>query len=373
VGLRFKSNILGSNKSTSFLSRLICIIVMSCLAFSVVSTASTSALATQNPPANAYGIAAGGGLPLLSQAALTSEMEGIKAMGGTWVRFDFNWNQIQTYNGTSYNWAPADRVVAAAQKQGLNVLGIIDYIPSWASRSSCTGASCGPVNPKEFAAFAGEVAARYSSQVSDWEIWNEENDSIFWGPSANVVNYANLLKVTYPAIKLASPTATVIVGGLSPVVTSNKNISPSDFLKGLYANGAGPFFDAVADHPYTYPVSPNALNSSWENMSVGSNSLRSIMIANGDSSKKIWITEFGAPTNGPSRDYFVTQFVQAQMLAQAAMMYKSYNWVGPFFWFTYQDGASQANSNTNSFGLLNYDQSPKPAYAVFNLYAKGYL
>ena len=27
-------------------------------------------------------------------------------------------------------------------------------------------------------------------------------------------------------------------------------------------------------------------------------SIRSIMVANGDSAKKIWITEFGAPTSG---------------------------------------------------------------------------
>ena len=30
-------------------------------------------------------------------------------------------------------------------------------------------------------------------------------------------------------------------------------------------------------------------------------SLRSTMTDNGDGGKKIWATEFGAPTNGPSR------------------------------------------------------------------------
>lgn len=352
------------------LNRTLCLALVFSLLISVVYSGKTSALTTQVLPAHAYGIAAGGGLPSLSDSALASEMAGINAMGATWIRFDFNWSQIQPTNSTTYDWFETDRVVAAAQQQGLNVLGIIDYAPSWASVGGCSNSNCAPANPRQFATFASSVASRYKSKVSDWEIWNEENSSKFWGPSANVAIYASLLKLTYASIKAVNPLATVIVGGLAQVSTSAQNISPSDFLQGLYAGGVGSYFDAVGDHPYTYPSTPDSTNSAWNNMSIGTNSLRSIMIANGDSAKKIWITEYGAPTAGPSSSDYVNQ---ADMLIQAASMYQSYSWVGPFFWYSYQDQGTATDTSQNFFGLLNSNGSPKPAYAVFNLYAKGYL
>ena len=66
----------------------------------------------------------------------------------------------------------------------------------------------------------------------------------------------------------------------------------------MYADGAQGSFDGVGYHPYTFPSTrrPSSSGRPGPQMSQTSPSLRSLMAAHGDSAKKIWITEFGAPT-----------------------------------------------------------------------------
>jgi hypothetical protein len=101
------------------------------------------------------------------------------------------------------------------------------------------------------------------------------------------------------------------------------------------------------------------------------------MIANGDSAKQIWITEFGAPTNGPgalatptnynfgANPDHVDETLQASMVTEAVTQYKATPWLGSFFWYSYKDQGTDPNTNENFFGLLLYDGSKKPAYYAF--------
>lgn len=101
------------------------------------------------------------------------------------------------------------------------------------------------------------------------------------------------------------------------------------------------------------------------------------MIANGDADKKIWITEYGAPTGGPgpsatvensetaTNTWHVDEPLQAKMLQEAVKLYKSYDWVGPFFWYSYKDAGTSQDSNENFFGLVRADGSHKPAYDTY--------
>ena len=88
---------------------------------------------------------------------------------------------------------------------------------------------------------------------------------------------------------------------MAPEISESGNISPIDFLSNIYRDGAEPYFNAVGIHPYSYAALPaNFYNwSAWSQISNTTPSLRSVMIANGDTAKQIWITEFGAPTGGP--------------------------------------------------------------------------
>jgi hypothetical protein len=347
---------------------------------SVASLALSSA-----QPGQAMGIAAGSYLTGLSSSSLNSTMSGIAASGAKWIRFDFDWSQIQPNNSSSSNWAPTDAVVAAAAAKHISILGIIDYTPSWARPADCTADSkCGPASDAQYAQFASTLARHYEANVHDWEIWNEPNNHGFWQPTPSSSDYTSLLKAAYPAIHSVSNNETVITAGLSPAATTSSSYSPYDFLKGIYNDGGRQYFDAVAAHPYTFPLSPAAnADDAWTQMANPTNSLRSLMVANGDTSKKIWITEFGAPTGGPgpiatlanpnlaANPYVVDDALQAQILQDAINLYKSYNWTGPFFYYTYQDSGNDQSTNENFFGLINYAGVTKPAYQVFKAAANN--
>src|SRR5207248_11741382 len=101
-------------------------------------------------------------------------------------------------------------------------------------------------------------------------------------------------------------------------------------LKGVYANGGRGYFDAVGDHPYCYNGTfncPNtySLTSAWSQIADTPQSLVGLMNANGDGNKKIWATEFGAPTNGTNA---VTEAHQASMITDAYALWKSYPFSG---------------------------------------------
>ncbi len=347
------------------------------------TTVTTSTLAI--PPATsnfAFGIAAGSGLPYLGQSDLLARLQAIKNLGVGWVRFDVDWSIVQQSGSSSYDWSSYDPIVADLNTLGLKGLGIITYAPQWALPANCLQSNkCAPADPAQFAAFAVTAARRYAPQgMHTWEIWNEPNLKEFWQPAPDVNAYTNLLKGAYTAIKGQDPSAIILSGGLSGASTQNGDISPVDFLTQLYADGGKPYFDAVADHPYSYPAMPLSFETwnAWSQMASTTPNLRNVMIANGDTGKQIWLTEYGAPTGGPgvletsatdttfagSPDH-VTEALQAQMLSQAVNYVKNSSWAGPFFWYSYEDVGTSTSDSENFFGIIRYDGSTKPSYQVF--------
>jgi hypothetical protein len=296
---------------------------------------------------------------------LEATMSDLDALGATWLRVDFPWSEIQSAGPESYNTAPWDAIVRAASAHHIAILGVIDYCPSWANGGQ--GQFYPPTKPAAFATFSAFLATRYAPLgVHAWEIWNEPNGGTFWLPAADPVGYTNLLIAAYPAIKGVDATATVISGGLAPAADGGASLSPMTFLANMYAAGAGPWFDAVGDHPYTFPALPNAVDGSaywWSEMFTGPKNLRSTMIANGDAQKRIWLTEFGAPTNGAHGS--VSEERQAKMAEVAYALQKTYAWAGPLFWYTYRDGGTDPKVQEDWFGLIRHDGSHKPAYAAY--------
>jgi polysaccharide biosynthesis protein PslG len=328
---------------------------------------------------NKFGIAAGGSLPSLSAPDLDTYFSQLKALGVSWVRYDFDWDQIQSNGSTTFDWTGTDRISQAATKYGIQTLGIITYTPTWAQQSSCKGTfGCAPANPAAFGTFAGAVAARYAPKgIHDWEIWNEPNVSVFWRPAPNVSAYTAILKSAYSEIKKADPASFVITAGLSPAADEGSNIAPITFIKTLYSLDPAKDFDAIALHPYSYPViaSYDASWNSWEQMS----DIRTIMNNSGDSQKQIWITEYGAPTGGPGTaqsttqlnfDYgsdYMTEDAQTIMMRDALSEYSLMpGTTGVFFWYSLHDLSTNKSTPENFFGLTRSDWSKKPAYNLFH-------
>jgi hypothetical protein len=339
----------------------------------VSTTITTPPLAANN--GHAIGIAGGGDLSKISTSTLNKELDQMVALGITWVRFDIEWGDVQYSSSSSFTWSSYDNLINALAAHHLHGLGVILFTPPWNRNPSCGGGvECPPADISAFATFAAEVAARYKSDgMHDWEIWNEPNNYNFWAIKTDCNAYTALLKVTYPAIKKVDPNAVVVTGGLAPETTDAHNTSPTDFLSCIYKAGGEPYFDAVGDHPYTYPLSPaNDGAGAWNQMISTTPSLRSIMIANGDSNKKIWITEFGTPTDGPDPQWYVSEAQQSQMVIDTMQLYKSYTWAGPLFWYTFKDNGTSTSTNENFFGLVRADGSTKPAYTTLqNIISAG--
>lgn len=288
------------------------------------------------------------------------QLEAMKATGITSIRVDADWSVGQPDGPDSYSWTSLDQVVASIQKAGLSVDLVIDGCPAWAAVSGVQGDQFAqPASPAAFANWATAVVERYASKGAKYfEIWNEPNNPIFWQPSPNPAAYTADLKAAYAAIKAVDPSAIVISGGLAPEPDSSTSYSPLTFLEDMYADGAQGSFDGVGFHPYTYPLDPDTVGSvtAWTQMSETNPSIRSIMAANNDSDKKIWITEFGAPTSGT--DANVSESEQSTELEEAISQVKQLSWIGSFYMYTWEDVTGEG------FGLLTIDGVKKLAYAA---------
>lgn len=162
---------------------------------------------------------------------------------------------------------------------------------------------------------------RYKAMgVHTYEVWNEPNLARFWPSGPNASEYAAMLAAAYPVMKLPDPVATVLMGGLS------KN--DYNYLQALYSSGGRPYFDAVAVHPYTGKVDPTLC---WNQGGTtkfaidafcGIEEVRRTMVDNGDSAKKMWLTEFGWSSS--TTLYGVSEATQALYLTKAFTKLQSY-------------------------------------------------
>jgi hypothetical protein len=314
------------------------------------------------------GVADGGDLQALGGRERGRYLDAVKAAGAGWIRVGIYWASIQRRGPTSYDWAPFDRVVTAARRRGINVLGTIIYAPAWA-RAPGAPSAAPPADPAVFAAFASRAAAHFGRLgVHAYEIWNEPNITGFWAGGPDPARYTQLLRASYKAIKSADRSATVVSAGLSPYASYGaadaQRMNPLTFLERMYANGARGSMDAVGWHPYNFPWGLGFYTwSAWSQMYATSPSARSIMKAWGDGKKKIWATEWGAPTGTSSQS--MSEAAQAALVRAGLTRLKAWSWAGPSFLYNFRDKGTNLSDREQNFGLVRWNWSPKPAYAAF--------
>jgi len=126
----------------------------------------------------------------------------------------------------------------------------------------------------------------------------------------------------------------------------------------MYNSGAKDYMDALAYHPYCSPFSPESTRISNAYARLETH-VRPIMIQNGDGDKTIWITEMGWTTDD------VTTAQQATYLTQALTMAQDWGWVETFIIYNWIDSARF------TYGLLNMNGSPKPAFNAVKDFTNG--
>ncbi|GGK33533.1 beta-xylosidase [Nocardia camponoti] len=343
----------------SFLVAVVAVTVVGCGA----PSRSNAAPEIINP--TGLGISGGHGWQALSQTELDRQLTIVADTGAKWIRIDLDWSGIEPRRGHQ-DWADSDRVVNSARAHGLYVLAILTYTPRWAMRDR-TGDDKAAPDPALYGQFVADAIERYRSKIRHWEVWNEPNIDTFFRPKPDVGLYAQLLHQAAMAVRVRQPGGQVIVGGLAPAADDGTDIAPTTFLERLYALGAESDFDAVALHPYSYPEPPSV--SGRDNAFGNLSRVRAIMDRHGDIGKRVWPTEFGAPTGTASSA--VSEETQARIVAEGLGVMATMRGLGPVFVYSLVDAGDDRADQEDNFGMLRRDYSAKPAFAVLRANAKA--
>ncbi len=261
-----------------------------------------------------------------SAASYVQRLEQARQLGIRVVRVPTDWNALEpTQNSfdTEYLNEVKTRILEA-QNRGQRIVLMFSQAPPWANGNNEPPF---PPKPAFYGAYANAFKKLYEEIISEddqfdihpstimaLEVWNEPNVIEFWPTYPKregtyvlinldaAAEYADLLAQTYDTIKAQYPGVTILGGSLASADT--------EYLEALYSRWGGiSKFDALALHPYSgpdehegphysraqYPDQCNEddpLTPPWC-FKQGIENIRATLDAHGDSSKQIWITEFG--------------------------------------------------------------------------------
>ena len=257
-----------------------------------------------------------------------------------------------------------ENVVTGASSRGMKVVFVFTGNPD---------GSTTPPDPTVYANLLGDFAAHMKAVggAAAYEVWNEEDETDFWGAVVDAGRYASILTAAYPKLKQADPGAKVLLG---PLTGNNYN-----FLGQIYAAGAGSSFDAAAVHTDTACLVDPPSSFYREDGKVarfsflGFRSVRDVMVANGDAAKPIWMTELGwtTTTTTCSRGMWagqkasgVSEAAQAANLKEAYHCLAGYPYVETGLWFTLRDSTVHTDE-LDHYGLARTDSTHKPSWDAF--------
>jgi hypothetical protein len=250
-------------------------------------------------------------------------------------------------------WTNLDAFVNDVRKRGMLIRFQLAQIPNWARSAGSPRFSSeqwyGPTTAAELGGwsdFVHRVVSHFGSEVSYYEIWNEENGSTFWSQGANPTEYARLLETSYAAAKAADAGATIMFGGLdrndagflSAVYRAENVLYPSSAVTDHH------FFNILGVHPYSGNRAPTAVLSGWvhsdqwgtmdENY-TGFELLHTVMTQYGEGTKHIYIGEYGFSTASWNSFPGVPDVTRAQYLAQAFQLAAAAGYVDGLSWFCF--------------------------------------
>jgi len=259
-----------------------------------------------------------------------------KGAGIKLTRMDMHWPRVEPEKG-KFAWERWDAIIDSVSKYGIGILGLLAFQPEWLSPHA-------PATDEErvlFANYVYETVKRYKEKIRYWEIWNEPNGGSFWRPRPNVADYTKLLIASYQAAKKANPQCVVLAPGVSYI--------DRNFIRGIYEQGGGDFFDVLSLHPYSQAPDVTLV---WD-----VNAAKSIMRTFGKE-KPIWITEVGWPTHAKGG---VSEETQAANLVRAYLQSLALGFEN-IMWYDFRDDGRDILYSEHNFGILHHDLSLKPAY-----------
>lgn len=287
----------------------------------------------------------------LTSKTLDQDLDWVHGLGAGAIRWYPNRQHVEPGD-----WSFPDAVIDGCEERGLSVLLGVQAV--------LDGKALDPAHVPTTASYAAAMAKRYAARKPTlaFEGPNElmvgrHKPHPKYDPDPTPARYLPLQRAMYEAIKSVDAGALVGLGSI---------IGEADWLEGLYAVGAKPFFDFVPYHPYDRPESPTQDMRSGHGGWPAMIDSRHVMRLNGDAHKQTWVTEFGTNTGG--RDA-VSEALQASDLSDAVKRFRRHPWAGPFFNFCGWDADEPTNDPGDWMGLLRADGSEKIAATTFRALA----
>jgi hypothetical protein len=299
----------------------------------------------------------------------------VREMGAPWAVEYFPWAYVESSPGR-FGWNHTDLVIQHAERQGVEVIARLGYVPEWARPKDSSPLYLDEEHFADFGAYAAEFARRYAGQVRYIILWNEPNLTLEWGfAPVDPAKYVTMLKVVYPMIKAANPDVQVLAGALAPTLAppgSPDGMNDLAYLQAMYDLGAAPYFDMLAIHAYGWysdpdePADPAVVNFRRSEL------LREIMVANGDGDKQAMITE-GGWNDHPrwTRAVRPSQRIQYSIRAYQ-LAAEEWPWMAAVSLWAFRY-PWDAKSYQDYFTFVRSDFEPKPIYWEVQRYARGEL
>ncbi len=285
------------------------------------------------------------------------------------IRMGVSWQGCETKPG-QYDFALRDRLIADLEKLGIRLLFVVSYgNPLYDEGRPPHTERC----RKAYARFCAVLAKRYAQKKLIWELWNEPNLDIFWGPTSDVDQYMAWCKAVVPAIRQADPNACIV----GPALGRCDFV----FLEQCFERGLLELVDGVTVHPYrgglarfpkhVEPKARLALRSDPESALRDYVRIQALIDRHKPAGQAIPILsgEWGYSTT------YVTRVLQGKYLARQWLANMTHG--VPFsIWYDWHDDGPKPGDMEHNFGTVTHDYEPKPAYvAMKTLIAqlRGYM
>ena len=282
---------------------------------------------------------------------MVSDLQLLAQAGVRIVRIPFRWNRVETKPG-KFQWQLYDRIMAACRQYRITPYLMAIGTPEWATdpdkrKDSGRKTRYDFIPPKdleEFSNFLGRAAARYAEFNPYWEIWNEPYAAHYW-VNSTPLEYVNLLKNAYRAIKKEQPGAVVMNGGLG-----NTGEYQRHFTEYLLANGAE-FMDAYAIHSHGRS---ERLRTTIEYALEAMNQAHI--------TRPIWLNETGIWVDPRSPDGELTR--AAETVKKIVMARES--GLANYGWFIFRNYPRATMKATTNFAALDKDSHARPVVLAYN-------
>lgn len=281
----------------------------------------------------------------------------MQAVGVKRIRSDFIMSSIQPTQG-NFVHTEWEAMVDLAATYGIEFIAVLEQygMPAWASPS---GAMYAPT-PAVYQAWCEEMASHYEGKISLFELGNEPNFNIFWPAGPNAADYVALLSAGYTGIKAGNADAQVISAAPgNKFATDEAGIQTFTYFTDMYAAGLKSCSDIIALHPYADAVYDGTTTNNFSRL----NTMRNIMISNGDLNKRVILSELGWST-------YTGGVTEAQQAANIKTFYNSimfgdYKYIDIISFYNFQNAGTDAANTEHNYGLVTNDFTPKPAYASY--------